>query len=106
MIQFSHSCHWQIQSATTIEDIRTYSEATDLLPQVGYTIPLVHVSQKRSICKSIHEYYCVNRIKQELDQFKEGLKSYGLLEAVQKHQELFKPLFQADSRSVLTAGKP
>lgn len=99
-------CHWQVQNAISIEEIRAYSEGTDILAHVGYTTPLFRITQKRKICQSIHEYYCVNRIKQELDQFKEGLKSYGLLDAVQKHQELFKQLFHANSKSYLTAGKP
>ncbi|KAL5470935.1 hypothetical protein EMCRGX_G028994 [Ephydatia muelleri] len=72
----------QIQNATSIEKIRAYSEQTDILAQVGYTMPIVHATQKKRICQSIYEYYCVIRIKQELDQFKEGLKSCRLLEAL------------------------
>ena len=99
-------CNRQIQNATSIEEIRAYSEQTDILAQVGYTTPIVHATQKKRICQSIHEYYCMIRIKQELDQFKEGLKSCGLLEVLQMHKEIFRALFCTDLRSCLTAGEP
>ena len=82
-------------------------EAAEMLMGMGCKKPISKLKiDDKSIKSSLIDYYCLLKVKAEMDQFAEGLKDLGLLEMMQHHLSLFKSLFIAPTSTHLTPGKP
>ena len=70
-----------------------------------YTKPLnlVSLEAKDQIIRAL-SHFGLLQVKAELDQFKEGLLKGMLLVEIQKHPELFLPVFTSVGEHPLTAG--
>ena len=81
-------------------------EASDLLLETGYRKPLQQLCllDKGALRSALLDYHCVLKVKAEMDQFKEGLTSLGVLNAITTYPALMKCMF-VDDRGTLTAGK-
>ena len=81
-------------------------EALDLLAQTGFpkaTCSLTLDDGKR-LASALIDFHCMLKVKAAMDQFKDGLKAFGLLSLLEEKPALWKPLF-VDCGSCLTAGK-
>ena len=80
---------------------------SEILAAAGYTRPLTQVSLKNRahLIRAVSAHFGLLIIKAEIDQFKEGLlKGMQLLVELQKHPELFAPVFTCAGENPLTAG--
>ena len=71
--------------------------------KVGYTKPVSH-SHQEEILHSIAVHHCLLTIKAELDQLRDGLRTLGLLQSLERYPSLFETLFIAKNTSSMTAG--
>ena len=83
-------------------------EAAEMLMGMGCKKPIskLKIDDKSMLKSSLIDYYCLLKVKAEMDQFAEGLKDLGLLEMMQHHPSLFKSLFVAPTSTHFTPGKP
>lgn len=80
---------------------------SEILAAAGYTKPLNQVSleNRTHLIRALSVHFGLLIIKAEIDQFKEGLlKGMQLLVELQKHPELFAPVFTCAGEKPLTAG--
>lgn len=63
--------------------------------ETGFCKPLLLVTldDKNELRSTLRQYYTFLKGQCELDQFMEGLKTYGLLDSIQGYPQLMKPLF-------------
>ena len=82
-------------------------EAADLLLATGFRKPLtkLQVADRAMIKSSLLDYYCLLKVKAEIDQFSEGLEDLGLLAMMKRQPSLFKPLFVCNDSACLLPGK-
>ena len=69
----------------------------------GFTSGLI-VNSMNEALSTLAFHHCVPSIKAEIDQFCCGLQTLGVLDAVRKYKEQFKPFFLVDGDRKLTAG--
>ena len=83
-------------------------EATEMLMGMGCRKPIskLKIDDKPMLKSSLIDYYCLLKVKAEMDQFAEGLKDLGLLEMMRHQPSLFKSLFVAPTSTHLTPGRP
>lgn len=69
-------------------------EAAEMLMGMGCKKPIskLKIDDKSMLKSSLIDYYCLLKVKAEMDQFAEGLKDLGLLETMRHHPSLFKSL--------------
>lgn len=81
-------------------------DVSEIIFQAGYTKPLnlVSLEAKDQIVRALLSHFGLLQVKAELDQFKEGLLIGMLLVEIQKHPELFLPVFTSVGEHPLTAG--
>ena len=80
---------------------------SETLAAAGYTKPLnqVLLENRNHLIRALAVHFGLLIIKAEIDQFKEGLlKGMQLLVEIQKHPELFAPVFTCAGEQPLTAG--
>ena len=80
-------------------------EAADLLLETGFKKPLtqLELSDKQRVQSLLLNYHCILKVKGEMDQFREGLESLGVMKALSRNASLLK-LFFVSPRKTLTAG--
>ncbi len=112
---FRHPCGFQcvvypfqITDADTDEKLRLVFEKDDnvaLVCETGYTkaLCLVSMADKEGLKNALRDYHSLIKIKAELDQFTEGLRTCEILTYVQKYSELMRPLF-CQQPSILSKG--
>jgi len=83
-------------------------EASELLMGMGFRKPIskLKMDDKAMIKNNLIDYYCLLKVKAEMDQFAEGLQDLGLLDMMRRQPALFKNLFVASTAAHLTPGKP
>ena len=81
-------------------------EAAELLLETGLKKPIkcLGMSDRQRLQEVLLGYHCLLKVKGEMDQFREGLSSLGVLQALTQNSELMKSLF-LPPRHKLTAGK-
>lgn len=62
------------------------------------------MADREGLQKALREYHTVIKIKAQLDQFCDGLKSLGVLDAIKKYPALMTPFFCGE-KSKLSKGK-
>lgn len=80
------------------DDVRRIFEmddALDLLLVTGYRKAVCSLTQYdcSRIINSLIDYHLLFKVKSEMDQYREGLRTFGLLEKLKKDSELWKPFF-------------
>ena len=81
-------------------------EKAALFIDSGYTTPLpfVHITDKEILIRSVLLHMVILNVKAEMDQFCTGLKSLGVLDAMQANPHLFVNYFCLDGMKQMTAG--
>ena len=81
-------------------------ENATLFIDSGYTTPLpfVKITDKDILLRSVLLHMVLFNVKAEIDQFCRGLKSLGVLDAMQANPHLFASYFCLDGIEQLTAG--
>ena len=77
-----------------------------LLLETGFRKALCHLTtaDKPVLKATLRDYLSLIKIKPELDQFSDGLKTLGVLDLIQKYPSLMSPLF-IYQQSSLNKGK-
>ena len=77
-----------------------------LLLETGFRKALCHLTtaDKPVLKATLRDYHSLIKIKPELDQFSDGLKTLGVLDLIQKYPSLMSPLF-IYQQSSLNKGK-
>ena len=92
----------QLEDAENDDDVKVIfnvDEAADLLYATGFRkavcgLGLQHVSIIKS---SLIDYHCLLKVeKAEMDQFLEGLSTFGILDAIKNKPDVMKPVCGAD----------
>ena len=80
-------------------------EHIEMLQECGFTKPIHHLTMddRPSMVQVVTLYFVLLQCKAELDQFVEGLKVLGVLDAVREYHSLLKPFF-CHTQAQLTAG--
>ncbi|XP_068751097.1 G2/M phase-specific E3 ubiquitin-protein ligase-like [Montipora capricornis] len=98
----------QLRLVQTTEDLRNMVTSEDFvfLLDCGFPKPLalLQLAERDEIVECAIVHYTHYRIRGELDQLKEGLAKVGVLEAITRDPDLFKPLFCWDSSLQVTTG--
>lgn len=81
-------------------------EAAELLLSTGFRKPLCSLAMEDKECLRLVllDYHCLLKVKAEMDQFAEGLKSLGVLYMMICHPDLFASYFDDDGSPPLTPG--
>lgn len=77
------------------------------MQETGYRKALARISleDREEIVLILRQFYTLVRVKPELDQFIDGLKTLELLDMVREHPQLLRPLFVAGTPVQLSKGK-
>ena len=98
----------QLTLVQTTEDLRNMVTSEDFvfLLDCGFPKPLalLQLAERDEVVECAIVHYTHHRIRGELDQLKEGLAKVGVLEAITRDPDLFKPLFCWDSSVQVTTG--
>jgi hypothetical protein len=89
-----------------VQMIFSIDEAADLLLETGYKKPLklLGMSDRENLQSVLLLYHCVLKVKAEMDQFREGLSSLGVLTALQSNSSLMKCFFQLPTHRLSAEG--
>ena len=81
-------------------------EEFEFLIDSSYSKPLRDcvINDKREILECVILHFTHYRIRAELDQLKEGLAKVGVLPAIQRRPNIWRPLLCADRRLEISAG--
>lgn len=100
----------QIDSAESDSSLRNLFADDDdngqLLLETGYRKPLSKLSCEDKLCikRAICDYHTLVKIKPELDQFADGLKTLDILEMMRKHPTMMSALFVDQGSDHLNKG--
>lgn len=77
-------------------------EYESLVLETGFRIPLCRITcaDKASVKNALRDYHSLVKIKSELDQFADGLKIMGVLQAMRKYPSWLAPLLSKDPRKL------
>ena len=78
-------------------------EVGDLLFQTGYRKRL-SLEGKTEVCSALADYHLMAKAKGAMDQFIDGLNSFGLLVVMKQNPVLWEPLFLRSVSAGLTRG--
>ena len=92
-----------IQSQDGLDELLEEEVYRAAVLETGYRKPL-RISEKAEIASTLKTDVLV-RVKPELDQFCDGIKVCGVLEAMMMHPILMAPYFTCTSASPLTKGE-
>lgn len=88
-----------------MEAIFSSEENKALLLETGYWKAAYRMTDKEDITVSLNIHFSFAFNKAEMDQFREGLQTCDVLDALKKHKEVLKHFFIFDKSSTLTARK-
>ncbi|KAK7157550.1 hypothetical protein R3I93_008902 [Phoxinus phoxinus] len=92
----------KIKSAQNVDDAQcAIMGASDQLAMLGSLRHIQTLEERDDLVESATKFFLDNRLRDSLDQFKEGLKCLGLLPLMQKHPELVKELFMNEEKPLL-----
>ena len=91
------TCAMQITDAQDADDLHAVfamDEAAELLLSTGFRKPICSLAMEDKECLRLVllDYHCLLKVKAEMDQFAEGLKSLGVLDMMKRHPDLFSSL--------------
>ena len=103
------TCTMQVtdaQDADELQAVFAMDEAAELLLSTGFRKPLCSLAMEDKEClrSVLLDYHCLLKVKAEMDQFAEGLKSLGVLDMLKRHPDLFSSLFVDGGSTPLTPG--
>uniref|UniRef100_A0A3P8RJW6 HECT domain-containing protein n=1 Tax=Amphiprion percula TaxID=161767 RepID=A0A3P8RJW6_AMPPE len=79
---------------TTIEDLeKAKAPLLDYLANAGCLRPLRSIRDRDLLVQDIVMFQVIHRVQGPFQRFREGLKTLGVLEKIQKHPDSFRPLF-------------
>ena len=92
--------------ADKLRAVFAIDEAAELILSTGFRKPLCSLAleDKASLKSILLDYHCMLKVKAEMDQFAEGLKTLGVLDMVKNYPDLFSSLFVDDGSPPLTSG--
>ena len=92
--------------ADELRAVFAIDEAAELILSTGFRKPLCSLAleDKASLKSILLDYHCMLKVKAEMDQFAEGLKTLGVLDMVKNYPDLFSSLFVDDGSPPLTSG--
>ena len=104
------TCTMQITDAQDADDLRAVfamDEAAELLLSTGFRklICSLAMEDKECLRSVLLDYHCLLKVKAEMDQFAEGLKSLGVLNMMKRHPDLISSLFVDGGSTPLTPGR-
>ena len=81
-------------------------DSIDIVMEAGYSKPIasVAIDDKTALIRTLALHFTILRSKAVLDQFKEGLCTLGVIDAIKQHPSIMEPLFVANGQTQLTAG--
>jgi quinol-cytochrome oxidoreductase complex cytochrome b subunit len=87
-----------IHNANSDDELQMLFEdvsVSDVLLQTRFRKPIssLHVFNKQEVIDVIINYHLMMKVKCEMDQFLDGLQTYGLLDKFRKNPSLWKTLF-------------
>ena len=70
-------------------------EGLDLLVATGFRKPVcsLTLSDRPSVINALLNYHLIAKVKTELDQFREGLDTFGFFYMVKRDPDIWKPFF-------------
>ena len=76
----------------------------DLLVQTGFRRAVVSLTldDVQKVSSALIDFHCMLKVKAAMDQFKNGLKTLGLLNMLEENPSLWKPLFVSSSTPLNT----
>ena len=85
---------------------QTLLDASEVVLNSGYTKPLLSAKlcDIAEISQSVALHYTLLQSLAEMDQFKKGLESFGLLEIIKRNSNLLAHFFTCQGSKKLTAG--
>nr|XP_055051747.1 uncharacterized protein LOC129437569 isoform X2 [Misgurnus anguillicaudatus] len=91
----------KISRAVSTEELRQATESmSEYLANAGCLRVIKSLQDKDLLLQDILLFQVVNRLHGPLERFKEGLRTLGLLDAVVKHKEAFRPLFCSPQKAL------
>lgn len=99
----------QVGKVQTTDQIRVLidSEEFQFRFECGFSAPssALTVGEKEDIMKSLSLHYLIYANRAEIDQLMDGLKTLGVLQLMQQHPSLFKPLLLSSAKPSLTSSQ-
>jgi hypothetical protein len=91
---------------SSLKTLLQEESVSTILLEAGYTSPITSVDDHRKgqILSVLALHHCVVAVKAALDQMISGMRCLGILSAIRKNPQLFKPCFLPGERESLTAG--
>lgn len=91
------------------EDLRSIfhdSNKESLLLETGFRKPLtlLTMDDKPNIKKVMQDHHTLIKVKPELDQFAEGLKTAGVLDKMRRYSTLMAPMFVTEGKVEINKG--
>ena len=79
-------------------------EAAELLMETGFKKPLKHLqmADREHLQSVLLLYHCILKVKAEMDQFREGLSTLGVLTALENNSSLMKCFFSVSDTPTLS----
>uniref|UniRef100_A0A3P8S1S8 HECT domain-containing protein n=1 Tax=Amphiprion percula TaxID=161767 RepID=A0A3P8S1S8_AMPPE len=82
-----------VSESTTIEDLeKAKAPLLDYLANAGCLRPLRSIRDRDLLVQDVM-FQVIHRVQGPFQRFREGLKTLGVLEKIQKHPDSFRPLF-------------
>uniref|UniRef100_A0A9J7YJ29 HECT domain-containing protein n=1 Tax=Cyprinus carpio carpio TaxID=630221 RepID=A0A9J7YJ29_CYPCA len=92
----------KIQLAQNVNEAQcAIMEASDQLSMLGSLWHIQTLEDRDNLVESATKFFIENRLRDSLEQFKEGLECLGLLHLMQKHPQLFKEVFMYEEKPLL-----
>lgn len=78
-----------------------------MILETGFRRPLIRITlqDKESLQSTLRHYYSFISVKAEIDQFAEGLATFGVLDMIRQHSQFMRPLFVSVAREKLNKGE-
>ncbi|XP_049326724.1 G2/M phase-specific E3 ubiquitin-protein ligase-like [Astyanax mexicanus] len=92
----------KIQQAATVQEANfAIGEAADSMRILGSLKYVSSIEQRDALVQSAAEYFLNGRLATALDQFRDGLKTLGLLDELRDNPDVFYSMFVADDPPLL-----
>ncbi|MBN3302887.1 G2E3 ligase, partial [Amia calva] len=84
----------RIKEAQSVDELQVgMCAAVEMLPAPGYLRPVSRLCDKELVVQDLLNFYLITRLQMPLQRFREGLKTLGVLDQIQKFPEVFSPVF-------------
>ena len=86
----------KVSNADTVDDLKKALEDStiqEILEAQGALSTVLCISDKDRMCKLLVQHIVIDSVEYLVNEVKEGLKTLGVLEAIQQHPEKFREVF-------------